>query len=97
MYRRHAIRHYEVGVQIGELSLDETFGGSLPWNLAGNRPFLHCLRGLGECQWDLERHDEAVRTFERLLRLDHEDGQDIRSMLAALRDGETWEAHRREE
>lgn len=97
IYRGNAIRHYEVGVRIGELSLDETFGGSLPWRLAGNRPFLHCLRGLGECQWDLERHDEAVRTFERLLRLDPEDGQDIRSMLAALRDGETWEAHRGEE
>jgi len=97
LYRGHAIRHYEVGVRIGELSLDETFGGALPWHLTGNRPFLRCLRGLGACQWDLGRPDEAVQTFERLLRLDPEDGQDIRSMLAALRAGESWETYRSEE
>ena len=97
MYRGHAIQHFEVGVRIGELSLDEPFKEILPWSLAGNRPFLRCLRGLGECQWDLGRHDEAVQTFERLLRLDPEDGQDIRSMLVALRAGESCEAYRPEE
>ena len=96
-YRRHAIRHYEVGVRIGELSLDEDFEGTLPWDLAGNRPILRCLRGLGECYWDRGHLDEAGQIFERLLRLDPEDGQDIRAMLAALRAGESWETCRSEE
>jgi hypothetical protein len=97
MYRHGADRHYKVGVRIGELSLDGDFEGTLPWGLAGNRPFLRCLRGLGECHWDRGRPDEAVQVFERLLRLDPEDGQDIRAMLAALRTGETWETYRSEE
>ena len=96
-YRRHAIRHFEVGARIGELSLDEDFEGTLSWSLAGNRPFLRCMCGLGECQWDLGRLEEAVQTFERLRRLDPEDGQDTRAMLAALRAGETWETYRSEE
>lgn len=96
-YRHRAIRHFEVGVGIGELSLDERFKGTLPWDLAGNRPFLRCLRGLGECHWDRGRPDEAVQIFERLLRLDPEDGQDIRAMLAALRAEETWESCRSKE
>ena len=96
-YRHRAIRHFEVGVRIGELSLDESFEGTLPWGLAGNRPFLRCLRGLGECRWDRGHADEAEQIFERLLRLDPEDGQDIRAMLASLRAGETWETCRSEE
>ena len=95
-YRRQAIRHYKVGVRIGELSLDEAFEGALPWSLAGNRPFLRCLRGLGECQWHQGSHDEAVQTFERLLNLDFEDGLNIRSMLAALRTGESWKSYHKE-
>ena len=35
-----AIRHYEVGLRIGELSLGDAFDGVLPWGLIDNRPFL---------------------------------------------------------
>ncbi len=37
---RDAIRHYEVGLRIGELSLGDDFTGVLPWGLIDNRPFL---------------------------------------------------------
>jgi hypothetical protein len=35
-----AIRHYEAGVRIGELSLASDFDGLLPWGFIDNRPFL---------------------------------------------------------
>jgi tetratricopeptide (TPR) repeat protein len=64
---QEAIRHYEVGVRIGELSLGDGFEGVLPWGHIDNRPFLRCLRGHGLCLWRLNRFDEAARVFERML------------------------------
>jgi hypothetical protein len=55
-----AIRHYEVGVRIGELSVGEGFDGVLPWGRVDNRPFLRCLHGWGLCLWRLSRSDEAA-------------------------------------
>jgi len=40
----NAIRHYAVGVRIGELSLGRDFDGLLPWGWIDNRPFLRCMR-----------------------------------------------------
>src|SRR5438874_12253831 len=37
---KDAIRHYEAGFRIGELSLGEDFHGVLPWGWIDNRPFL---------------------------------------------------------
>lgn len=44
-----AIRHYEVGFRIGELSLGRDFDGVLPWGWIDNRPFLRCMHGFGVC------------------------------------------------
>ncbi|MBW2162605.1 MAG: hypothetical protein JRH14_22045 [Deltaproteobacteria bacterium] len=46
-----AIRHYEVGVRIGELSLGDDFDGVLLWGHIDNRPFLRCMQGYGLCLW----------------------------------------------
>jgi hypothetical protein len=40
-----AIRHYDMGRRIGELSLGNDFEGVLPWGLIDNRPYLRCLHG----------------------------------------------------
>jgi hypothetical protein len=44
---KEAIRHYEVGVRLGEAALGADFDGVLPWGLIDNRPFLRCLHGFG--------------------------------------------------
>ncbi len=85
-----AIRHYEVGVRIGELSLTEGFDGVLPWGLIDNRPFLRCLHGFGLCQWRLGREAEAATLFERMLCLNPGDNQGIRFLLPQIRAGEPW-------
>jgi hypothetical protein len=61
---QHAIRHYEVGLRIGKLSLGNDFSDVLPWGLIDNRPFLRCMHGYGLCLWRLGRFDEAERVFE---------------------------------
>ena len=52
-----AIRHYEVGFRIGELSLGEGFDGLLPWGWIDNRPFLRCMNGFALCHWRLGRFE----------------------------------------
>ena len=88
---REALRHYEVGVRIGELSLGEGFNGVLSWGLVDNRPFLRCLKGYGLCLWRLGRRDEAARVFDRMLWMNPADNQGIRFLLPAVRDGKRWE------
>lgn len=86
-----AIRHYEAGVRIAELSLGLEFSGVLPWGLVDNRPFLRCLHGYGLSLWRLGRADEAAAVFERMLWLNPPDNQGERFNLAAVRAGKTWE------
>ncbi len=85
-----ALRHYEAGLRIGELSLGGAFGGVLSWGLVDNRPFLRCLHGYGLCLWRLGRTGEAAGVFERMLWLNPPDNQGVRFLLPAVRAGERW-------
>ncbi|MCC6537116.1 MAG: hypothetical protein IT162_06170 [Bryobacterales bacterium] len=87
-----ALRHYEVGVRIGELSLPADFSGLLPWSLINNRPFLRCLNGYGLCLWRLERFEESTAVFERLLWLNPSDNQGVRFVVDQARRRRRWRA-----
>ena len=86
-----AIRHYEVGVRIGELSLGEEFNDVLPWGLIDNRPFLRCLNGFGLCLWRLERFEESAQVLDRILWLNPTDNQGVRCLIDDVRSGRKWE------
>ena len=90
---KEAIRHYEVGVRIGELSLPPDFDGLLPWGHIDNRPFLRCLHGYGLCLWRLSRFEEAKRVFERMLWLNPSDNQGARFLIDEVRAKTAWEDH----
>lgn len=85
-----AIIHYEIGVRIGELSLPKDADIYLPWSRLYNRPFLRCLSGLGLCEWRLGRFDDALATFERILRYNPNDNQGIRFCWADARKKKKW-------
>jgi hypothetical protein len=87
-----AIRHYEVGFRIGELSFGESFDGLLPWGLIDNRPFLRCVNGFGLCLWRLSRFEEAERIFNRMLWLNPSDNQGVRFLLEDVSAGATWQS-----
>ncbi len=91
-----AIRHYEVGLRIGELSLGEEFGGVLLWGHIDNRPFLRCIHGYGLCLWRLGRFDEAGRVFDRMLWLNPSDNQGVRLVIDDVRERTAWEEQRTE-
>jgi tetratricopeptide (TPR) repeat protein len=89
---KDALRHYEAGVRIGELSLGASFAGALPWRFIDNRPFLRCLNGYGLCLWRLGRFEQATAVFKRMLRFNPDDNQGARILLKAVRAAEPWEA-----
>jgi len=93
---KEAVRHYEIGIWIGELSLGMDFDGVLSWGLINNRPFLRCMHGYGLCLWRLERFDEAEQVFERMLWLNPSDNQGVRFLIEAVRAGNAWKADREE-
>jgi hypothetical protein len=85
-----AIRHYEAGLRIGELSLGASFDGLLPWGLIDNRPFLRCMHGYGLCAWRLGQFDEAGRIFDRMLWLNPADNQGVRFLVEEVRTRTAW-------
>jgi tetratricopeptide (TPR) repeat protein len=91
-----AIRHYEAGLRIGELSLGTDFNGLLPWGHIDNRPFLRCMHGFGLCLWRLGRFDEAACIFERMLWLNPSDNQGVRFVVDEVRSRTVWEDRREE-
>jgi hypothetical protein len=89
-----AIRHYEVGFRIGELSFGESFDGLLRWGWIDNRPFLRCLKGFGLCLWRLGRFEEAENIFERMLWLNPSDNQGVRFLIDDVQAGLAERPHR---
>jgi tetratricopeptide (TPR) repeat protein len=87
---QNAIRHYEVGLRIGELSLGNDFSEVLPWGLIDNRPFLSCMHGYGLCLWRLGRFDEAERTFQQMLWLNPLDNQGVRFLIDEVKAKTAW-------
>jgi hypothetical protein len=85
-----AVRHYDMGVRIGEFSLGKDFSGVLPWACTDNRPFLRCLHGYGLCLWRFGRSRDAERVFTRLLWLNPTDNQGARFNLSDVQAGNAW-------
>jgi hypothetical protein len=87
-----ALCHYEVGMRIGELSLDGLGDGVLPWGWIDNRPWLRCLNGYGLCLWRLGNFKEAEHVFDRVLWLNPTDNQGVRFNIEAVRARKAWTA-----
>lgn len=88
-----AIRHYEVGFRVGELSLGDGFDGVLLWGRVNNRPFLRCMNGYGLCLWRMRRFEEAERVFERMLWFNPSDNQGVRFLIEDVRARRPWADH----
>jgi hypothetical protein len=86
-----AIRHYEVGLRIGELSLGEDFNGVLHWGLIDNRPFLRCMHSYGLCLWRLGHFDDAEQVFDRMLWLNPSDNQGVHFLIDDVKARTAWE------
>lgn len=85
-----ALRHYQAGSAIGELSVPKDNPWVLPWGGVDNRPFLRCLNGQGTALWRLGRFREALDVMERLLWLLPSDELGTRFIVEDVRRGVPW-------
>lgn len=85
-----ALRHFELGVAIGSLSVVQGFDGVLPWRLVDNRPFLRCLHGLSRALLRRDRREDAAAALRRLVRLDPSDHLGACEGLDAIDAGKAW-------
>jgi len=80
-----ALKLYEAGVKAGERALGkeifEKEAGHF-WGMVETRPYMRARLGVAQCLWALGRWDEAVSHFRELLRLNPNDNQGIRYLLA---------------
>jgi len=76
---------YAQGVAAAERALGEAFKeyeGSF-WGFVETRPYMRAREGLAQCLWLLEEHEAAIDHFSEMLRLNPNDNQGIRYILAA--------------
>ena len=80
-----AIDLYRKGLEAGEKAIgpaafQEDVGHF--WGLLETRPYMRARGGLAQALWDVGRHDEAIEHYRELLRLNPNDNQGNRYLLA---------------
>jgi tetratricopeptide (TPR) repeat protein len=81
-----ALQLYEAGMKAGERALGkevfEKEAGHF-WGMLETRPYMRARLGVAQCLWVLGRWEEAVAHFRELLRLNPNDNQGVRYLLAS--------------
>lgn len=81
-----ALQLYEEGVAAGERALGKKafreYEGSF-WGFLETRPYMRARFGLAQCLWEAGRREEAVAHYTEMLRLNPNDNQGVRYVLAA--------------
>ena len=77
---------FQRGVEAGERALGPALfkdEAGCFWGLMETRPYMRARFGLAQCLWALGNKAEAVSHYEELLRLNPDDNQGVRYLLAA--------------
>ena len=80
-----AIELYQKGLEAGEKAIGPAaFQDDVGhfWGLLETRPYMRARGGLAQALWDVGRHDEAIEHYRELLRLNPNDNQGNRYLLA---------------
>ncbi len=80
-WTKQALKHYTVGVELGNYFLGLSFSGKLPWGLIDNRPYLRALHGQCLCYWALNDFNAAAESARLILKLNPPDNQGVRFIL----------------
>ena len=94
-----ALKLYKAGLEAGERVLGtRAFAEDAGhfWGLTETRPYMRARAGLAQCLSALGKHNEAIEQYRDMLRLNPDDNQGVRYLLAAclLEMGEFASLHR---
>jgi tetratricopeptide (TPR) repeat protein len=81
-----AFKFYEAGVKAGERALGkETFEEEAGhfWGMVEARPYMRARLGLAQCLWLMGKREQAIQHYCDLLKLNPNDNQGVRYLLAA--------------
>lgn len=81
-----ALDIYRKGVEVGELALGKAaFEHDVGhfWGLLETRPYMRARSGLAQALWASGEHEDAIAHYRDMLRLNPNDNQGIRYLLAA--------------
>lgn len=84
-YVRIALKHYTVGVSLGNYFLGDGFKGKLPWGWINNRPYLRALHGQCISYWALDQFKDAIKVARQILKLNPPDNQGVRFLIPDLK------------
>ena len=79
-----ALDYYQRGVEAGEMAIGEDFdeyAGHF-WGFLETRPYMRARAGLADALWQLDRRREAITHYQEMLKLNPNDNQGIRYVLA---------------
>jgi len=82
-----ALELYQEGVAAGERALGAKFfeeNAGYFWGILETRPYMRARRGLADALWRVGRKEEALAHYRELLRLNPNDNQGNRYLLADL-------------
>jgi tetratricopeptide (TPR) repeat protein len=54
------------------------------WSIIGSRPYVRAMHGLGLTTWKLDKYEEALDIFNRMLKLNPDDDQGVRYLIGPL-------------
>lgn len=81
---KESLEFYRLGVAAGEFTLGkeifEEEAGNF-WGILETRPYMRARAGLADCLWETGNHEEAVKHYKDLLRLNPIDNQGVRYEL----------------
>lgn len=82
-----ALQLYEEGMQAGERALGKEFfdeeAGHF-WGILETRPYMRARTGMALCLWEIGENERAIEQFRELLKLNPNDNQGNRYLLARL-------------
>ncbi len=90
---KRALIYYNIGVNIGNLSLPKNFNGVLAWGFIENRPYLRALYNSGLCYWKMKDFEKALEVFRKILILNPMDNQGARFLIPDIENKITWEEY----
>ena len=86
-----AKQHYQKAFDLTKKHFKNQWPITIEWDIIENRQYLKAMHGLGLIYWREGNFEEAKKLFMLMLRLNNNDNQGARYLVATILEGRTWE------